>query len=266
SHRAVLAAQQAHVRPTVAQLGHPSRLVFVIPANAEIRFSLDGLLEWSNLELSVTGTAALGDTPTEDQIANAPAIQEPGSNHTAIELPYRLVISPTREVTWLHRWQPFTSRGRTELWHTRLALKAANGVVTELSRTTPAPLRAIWSPDYDPANLPFIVEDPQLGRTAMNNNDRHQLVVLTSAFDGYEVKHVVRFRRKAPATVYVRYVPQPFHADRLMLSSLGGWLRSRGEWEPPRRRPPTVFPSLDLSQLLQTIRVSRRDALPVAEA
>ena len=265
SQSAVLAAQKSHMRPTVAQLGHPSRLVFVVPANAEIPFSLDGLLEWSDLDLSVNDIAALGDTPTPEQIAKAPAIQEPGANHTAIELPYRLVISPTREVTWLHRSQPFTSRGRTELWHTRLALKDVNGVVTELSRTAPAPLRAIWSPDYDPASLPFVADDPQLGRTAMNNNDRHQLVVLTSAFHGYEAKHVLRFRKKAPVTVYVPYVPQPFHADRLMLSSLGGWLRSRGEWEPPRRRPPIVFPSPDLSRLLQNIHVVHRDAVPAAE-
>ncbi len=77
-----------HRLPTVAQIGHPSRLVFVVPAGAAIPFTFEGLLEWSKLDLSVNGIAAIGDNPTADQIAKAPAIHEPGPNETAIELPY----------------------------------------------------------------------------------------------------------------------------------------------------------------------------------
>ena len=225
--------------PTVAQIGHPSRLVFVVPPDAAIPFSFDGLLEWSKLELSVNGIAAIGDNPTAAQIANAPAIHAPAANETAIELPYRLVISPTRDVAWLHRPQPFTSRGRTELWHTRLALKSADGI-TELSKDGPAPLRAIWSSDYDPDKLPAVQNDPELGRTAMCGNDRHQIVVLTSAFHGYMLDHMLRARMKRPISISSPYVPQPFHADRLMLSSLGGWLRSRGQWDPPHGAQPVI--------------------------
>ena len=42
------AQDTAHVKhklPTVAQIGHPSRLVFVVPADAAIPFTFDGLLE-----------------------------------------------------------------------------------------------------------------------------------------------------------------------------------------------------------------------------
>lgn len=234
SKSANVAAQKALRKATVAQIAHPSRLVFAVPPGVAIPFSLEGLLEWSKLDLSVNGIAAIGDAPTAAQIAQAPGIREPSVNETALELPYQLVISPTREVAWLHRRQPFTSRGRTELWHTRLALKTATGI-TELSKTDLAPLRAIWSPDYDPNHLPPVVDDPELGRTAMCGNDRHQIVVLTSAFHGYEVNRILRARKKRPVTVTAPYVPQPFHADRLMLSALGGWLRSRGQWDPPHR-------------------------------
>ena len=247
SKTALAAPHPNHEIPTVAQIGHPSRLVFVVPADAVIPFTFEGLLDWSKLDLSVNGIAGIGDSPTADQIAKAPAIQQPGPNETAIELPYRLVISPAREVAWLHRSAPFTSRGRTELWHTRLALKTADRI-TELSKTELAPLRALWSPDYDPSKLPVVQDDPELGRTAMNGNDRHQIVVLTSAFHGYEVDLSLLF-----FTLTEPYVPQPFHADRLMLSSLGGWLRSRGQWNPPHRARPLVERRPDFAAILKNI-------------
>lgn len=51
------------------------------------------------------------------------------------------------------------SQGRTELWHTRLVLKVPTShenpdSITELSHNNPAPLRAIWSPDYNPISPP----------------------------------------------------------------------------------------------------------------
>jgi hypothetical protein len=246
------AAHKKPTKPTVAQIGHPSRLVFIVPADAEIPFSFDGLLEWSKLELRVNGIAAIGDNPSADQIANAPEIHEPSASETAIEMPYQLVISPTRDVAWLHRAQPFTSRGRTELWHTRLALKTGDEIA-ELSKTNLAPLRAIWSPDYDPNQLPAVQDDPNLGRTAMCGNDRHQIVVLTSAFHGYEVDRKLRARKKRPITISSPYVPEPFHADRLMLSSLGGWLRSRGQWDPPHRSQPVIRKPFDFAEVLKNI-------------
>jgi len=251
------AAERPKTIPTVAQIGHSSRLVFVVPPQAAIPFTFDGLLEWSNLELSVNGIAAIGDNPTANQIAGAPAIHEPAANETAIELPYRLVISPTRDVAWMHRLQPFTSRGRTELWHTRLALKAADGI-TELSKSDLAPLRAIWSPDYDPNKMPAVQDDPELGRTAMCGNDRHQIVVLTSAFHGYELDRTVHARKRRPITISAPYVPQPFHADRLMLSSLGGWLRSRGQWNPPHRAQPVIHRRPDFGEVFKNIDVLRK--------
>ncbi|HKI07120.1 MAG TPA: hypothetical protein VKA09_01870 [Nitrososphaeraceae archaeon] len=120
-----------------------------------IPFSIEGLLNWTGLDLNVSPIAAIGRSPSDDQVSNAPAIQPPAPNETAIELPYKLVISPNQEVVWKHRFGLFTSRGRTELWHTRLALKVPKTPITpdgtvELSRNQSAPLRAIWSLDYKP--------------------------------------------------------------------------------------------------------------------
>jgi hypothetical protein len=259
---------------TVAQLAHPSRLVFKVPPQMEIPFSTEGLLDWTKLELSVNGIAAIGDNPTSDQIAKAPAIAEPTETETAIELPYRLIISPTAEVAWLHRTSPFTSRGQTELWHTRLALKlkTQNNVdeqLLELSADQTAPLRAIWSPDFDSQELPLPRPDPDLGRTAMGNNDRHQIVVLTSAFHGYVADYTIEFPFVSPFALGPRistirdfgtislvrtgpFVPQPFHTTELMLSTLGGWLRSLGHWDPlPRPAPPPIFKAPDFGEIFK---------------
>ncbi len=272
---------------SVAQIGHSARLVFKVPPQTEIPFSTEGLLDWTNLELSVNGIAALDDNPTSDQIGKAPDIAEPADTETAIELPYRLIISPTAEVAWLHRRAPFTSGGQTELWHTRLALKVSKTPdtpdgVAELLDTNPAPLRsirlglpdsaplrAIWSPDFDPQKLPQPQPDPDLGRTPMDNKDRHQIVVLTSAFHGYVADYTIELSigplfgagRGIGAITHAGaisivltgpYVPQPFHATELMLSALGGWMHSRGHWDPlPRPAPAVIFKPPDFNEIFK---------------
>jgi type VI protein secretion system component Hcp len=247
-------ASSVFPRDSVARSANSSRLVFDVPPGSRLPFTIEGLLDWSALELAVSPIAALPPDPADEQIASAPAIRPPEPSETALELPYRLVISPNRQATWQHRRATFTSRGRTELWHTRLALKTRAGPV-EPSQAQPAPLRAIWSPDYDPYDPPKPESvDPHLGLTAMAPNDRHQLVILTSAFHGYEsevslpgLSLSLRDRRvRAPFSFTFPYVPEPFGAEFLMLSPLGGWLRSRGHWTPPRQvvRGFTVRPDL----------------------
>jgi hypothetical protein len=248
-----------------AELGTPARLVFMVPADARIPLSLEGLLDWSKLQLSVHPIAAIGPSPTQEQIANAPGISQPTPQQTALELPYRLIISPTADVAWDHRMEPLTTRGRTELWHTRLQIKTATGAI-ELSQEQPAPMRAIWSPDYNPNHPPPASKtDPDLGRTAMSPNDRHQIVILTSAYHGYEVD--VEFKLLAPSIKQLGaaspvklkftqpYVPAPFEASQFMLTALGGWLKSRGAWDPPRTAPPIVIgPRPDLLDIFARIR------------
>src|SRR5688572_8240605 len=51
-----------------ARMAHASRLVFKVPAQARIPFTVEGLLDWSALELSVNGIAAIGPNPTQAQI------------------------------------------------------------------------------------------------------------------------------------------------------------------------------------------------------
>ena len=271
-----LPGQPSPPRIANALLGRPSRLVFQVPPEAHIPFSLQGLIDWSNMELNLSPIAGIGPEPTVDEIESAPDITPPSPLDTAIEMPYGLTVSPNRDVTFEQRLIPFTSQGRTELWHTRLVTKTDTGT-SEISLEKPAYLRAIWSPDYKPDKVPGTAEKNQyLSRTAMSANDRYQIVVLTSAFHGYEVdlelpfflaantleaantldytKDLV-FTKLPKFKITVPYIPQPFVAEQFILSPLGGWLHSRGHWTPPRLSPKIVHPKPSVEDLLEVLRV-----------
>jgi hypothetical protein len=218
--------------PMQARIGGSSRLVFRIAAGPDVRipYDVDSLLDWSNYELVVSPLADVPPDPTPQERQNAPGIQAPTRLETSIEMPYRLVISPNHAVAWQNSQHAKSFAGLTELWHARLALKDNQGQISEISRLQPAPLRAIWSPDYNPNK--FTADDPPVfGQpdadwgvlTPMTPNDRHQLVILTSAFHGF-VKDT---------NDHTTYEPLPFFAEQMMLSPLGAWLKSRGNWEPP---------------------------------
>ena len=62
---------------------------------------------------------------------------------TALELPYRLLMSPIETARFLHRGLPFEHSGRTELWHTRMTTGK-----DDFGPDLPGKARALWSPDY----------------------------------------------------------------------------------------------------------------------
>lgn len=262
--------QPATGATSVAQFARPSRLVFDLPPGTRIPLSIAGLTDWTALAPRLNSIAAVPPSPSQAQIDAVPDIAEPGADQTALELPWRLWISPNADGRWANRTGPFTARGRTELWHTRLVLapSGAGAAPQELSVATPGMLRAIWSPDYtDPPPKPSD-QGPYLGLTAMAPNDRYQVVIETSAFHGWEVTTeftIVVGGRKIPIILTGPFVPQPFAAEQLMLSPLGGWLRSRGTWTPPFRSTPVFRPPPNLGQIFG-IAASGTGAAPAAVA
>lgn len=137
----------------------------------------------------------------------------PGPLETVIEMPYRLWLSPHSGAAWTHSLLPAVGhRNRIELWHTRLATHGSSGIVDEDNdyyRT----LRAVWSPDYDQKNVPEAGSKSFL--TSLDALDRHEIVALTSDFR------------------ISGYTPLPIWAKRMILTSYGAWLDSRGSWDPP---------------------------------
>ncbi len=160
-----------------------------------------------------------------------PRPANPSASTTAIELPWRLIISPHAGARWRHATKPARSEstGRTELWHTSMVTPRSDG--SEIMPPYADPnrtIRAIWArsgsgiekmvppmqgqwPDSNalppPGLNPF--------RMPMDNFDRYQIVHLSSNFS------------------VQGYSPEPVDTKLLMLSSLGGWLDSRGAWDPP---------------------------------
>jgi hypothetical protein len=167
-----------------------------------------------------------------------PRPKRPSATTTAIELPWRLIISPHSGARWRHATTPASSEftGRTELWHTRMVTPQSDG--NEIMPPNPDPnrtIRAIWArsgtgweamqppmqgnwPDPT-AELPNPKALPKPGtnpfRMPMDNFDRCQVVHLSSNFSVTD------------------YRPEAVDTNLLMLSSLGGWLDSRGAWDPP---------------------------------
>ncbi len=172
---------------------------------------------------------------------------EPLPQQTAIEAPYRLILSPHAGVGWAHSPTAVSTAAeendpnRFELWHTRMGVRQQDGTVDEDDdwyRT----VRAIWTPDYkmnpemgpvqagEPGGpiLPGKPNEDQLHnhanwpdyrpgavnpdgfRTSLSRDDRVQIVWLTG-----------------DPTIQKDFPERVVRAKNLMLSSLGAWLDTR---------------------------------------
>jgi len=223
---------------TPSRIAGPSRLVYSLPKNVtKIPYDLQSLLDWTDLSLVVSSVAKGSPAP--------PPITAPAADVTALEIPYRVILSPGSGATWVNSQVPVTHDGRTELWHARLAkiVKVTKGgkTVLEFQEASPQktmPLRAIWSPDFqDHRPLPDHSLDDEPFREGLSPRDRAQIVILTSGTSGY----YTLLAQNAPGP----WTPSPIHASRLFLSALGGWLTSRGNWFPlPVYKAPPVIAQL----------------------
>lgn len=241
-----------------ARLSGSSRLAFVVPSSVkELDCTLEALLRaCTEFEPSVVAGALPPAPVPRVQLAGpqtpppkpppkrAPA--KPKAHHTAIEAPWRLVLSPSRRGAWLHAREPVRHGAdgpggeRVELWHTRLAARAkagpvgAGGFIDDgryrwgraadgslgVRSVSAAPkdfqrsVRAIWSPDYveappdkTPPTPPPTIDMPF--RTTLDGHDRHELVALTTDY-----------LRLGPVATQRRAI----RADALVLSALGASL------------------------------------------
>lgn len=207
-------------------LSGPSRLVFKVPDEmAEVPFTLTELLNWSQYELSVAPNALPRDAATDAEPT------EPTPEQTAIELPYRLLISPDSSAGWAHAVEPVTHAGRTELWHTRLAVRqrAPGTAIFTINETAEPTVRAIWSPDIDGGGAePFIM--------SLNAEQRTEIVQLSSDFSLLDPANFRLGPDEHPEEL-PSYQPAPLEVERLLLSALGGWLSLASKWNFPDLGP-----------------------------
>jgi hypothetical protein len=160
----------------------------------------------------------------------------PGPFETAIEAPYRLIVSPSASEGWRHATAPVGSLEaphRVEIWHSRLGVRAERDGKLEVDERANSQriVRAVWArdregqelfeqqttvsfPDWRDLTWPRAIEKPFL--SSINGGDRHMLVRQSAESwpsDGGVI------------------VPDPVDVAKLWLSSLGAWLDLHGEWD-----------------------------------
>ena len=179
----------------------PSRLVYEVPEGTRITYTLEGVLgalEQLNLRVSPNATPA-GEPPAEER-----GPERPSDLETAIEAPYRLIVSPSDRGAFRHATTPIGPPDRAELWRTHLTVRTATGFDDD--DADQRIVRALWTrdselpaPGFDQPLIPF---------------DRTAIVDQTHGGNPANAK-------------------TPLQVSNLSLSSLGAWFDWKQSWEFP---------------------------------
>jgi len=213
-----------------SRISGPSQLVFTMDEqDLLIPFTTEGLLDWSNWTPVLDPLATFDSASEPPASSPAPVEGRPPQGVTSLELPWRLNISPGQTARWAHTGTlKEADRNIYELWHTRLGSYALDKnkkpIVNETSNDQT--IRAIWSPDFRNLTGVFPKHDPTKPfLMSLDQSDRNEIVHLTANF---QIDDPKGFR---PAAVPV---------EQLILSPMGGWLKSYGKWDPPQARLPSA--------------------------
>jgi hypothetical protein len=187
-----------------------SRLGFRLRSDLDsIALTLDELLDWTRFE----PVLAVTDASSGNQDQPPREVSEPLATETAIELPFRIMLSPEQSANWLHNARPVVHDGRIELWHTRL--------VPAESQVVAPQLWAIWSPDMD---TPAANDFPM----SLTADDRRQIVPISSDFkllDSSNFSHLDPDEIRELETLQLAR-RQRLAGEQLILSAYGGWLKA----------------------------------------
>jgi hypothetical protein len=169
--------------------------------------------------------AAAGARPRLQNLPSKPITvvnpAPPTSIETALELPTRLMLAPNRYAGWAHALTEVTSSSqRTELWHTRLGVRVGGSVDESDAHADARTVRAFWTRDagFNPTAAPPNPSGPWPDDTtwaAMKSLDRADIVFESAS---------------AQTSKGQARTPQAMQVNRLMLTSLGGWLDVRGDF------------------------------------
>lgn len=237
--------------PVTSVMSAPTRLAFQLPdALQSIPFTLRDLLDWTRLQTSVTANALPDPLPGEPGTA-APA--EPAATQTAIEVPYRLVLSPDASAGWSHSPVPVMRGDTAEVWHTRLGVRQDSQQVDESRLPT---IRAVWSRDPIPA-----APAPDPFPTSLTSVQRSAIAHLSSDFS----QTVTVLPPEAPpGGEEIPYLPPPLEARYLTLSALGAWTDLGGSWDFPESQT-RIFPSFPVTAWRQLVSQGRDQYVRVVE-
>lgn len=187
-------------RPSSHVAAGPSRLVYEVPEGTRITYTLEKVLEAiQTLRLRVApGATAMGES-------DGSGIEKPRDLETAIEAPYRLIVSPSARGAFRHESSSKGPENRSELWRTHLTVRKDDGTFDDEDDDQRI-VRALWTrdnelppPGFDQPLIPF---------------DRTAIVTQTHGGNPGNAK-------------------TPLETARLSLSSLGAWFDWKQSWEFP---------------------------------
>lgn len=178
----------------------PTRLVYEVTEGTRITYTLEKVLDAiQTLRLRVAPGA------TENGESNGSGIEPPRDVETAIEAPYRLIVSPSARGAFRHETSPKGPSDRSELWRTHLTVRRDDGTVDD-DDADQRIVRALWTrddelppPGFDQPLVPF---------------DRTAIVTQTHGGNPENAR-------------------TPLEVSRLSLSSLGAWFDWKQSWEFP---------------------------------
>ena len=201
-----------------ARAANDSRVVFELPKGTVIPYTVAGVLDaLTTLGLRVPPLAVPRVTATDPRPDDARDVPKaPAADHTAIEAPYRLIVSPNKKYGgFTHAANAVAApddSARVELWHTRLGVRKfdADGEFLEIDEKDAVlrTVRAVWNRDGEqPPNTPDFAG-------SLTATDRSDIV-----------------RLSADPTQPNPREPDPLDVERLYLSALGAWIDWRGKWD-----------------------------------
>jgi hypothetical protein len=209
-----------------ALLAGPTRVAFRVPdTTTEIPFTLSALLNFAQFQMNVV-PSALPPLPAGTVPSPLPELRAPTETETALETPWHLILSPHSQSTFAHSLAPVVRNGRTELWHSRLAVRKPSAtdptkfVADELDAAKRT-VRAVWANPFDINTFPPNADQGPF-RMSLKPLDRYQIVRLTADFS---------LTTKAEPFYNE---PQTISVEKLILSALGAWQSSRYVAEPPK--------------------------------
>lgn len=204
------------IGPSGHRAADPSRLVYEVPAGTRVPYTLEGVLEAiRGLRLRVSPNAVA--RPDADGNAPGPSgldPHRPDALETAIEAPYRLVVSPSPLGAFRHAVNPVGPDGlggpdgRVELWRTHLTVRTEEDGAftgTDDGDAHQRIVRALWTRDADGLPLPPFT-------ASLLPSNREAIVDQTH---GGARDNLLK----------------PLEVTRLSLSSLGAWFDWRQTWE-----------------------------------
>lgn len=232
-----------------ARLAGESRLVFEVPNTAlPMARTQQDFLSWIRWNPRLAPGARLATETSGPALAAPGATTADQAGETALEVPWRLVLSPLPGAAWAHLTtlpNP-TNAGAYEMWNTRLGVRKLLQTETQklvyASENGDRFVRAIWStdpafpPNVNPMPSSDVIDDDDNPKTKKPNTtvgDGDGDFALFEPFrTSLSPRNRVSIVRNSAGFNYAGKV-KPIDVNRLMLSPLGATLDVVGKWDDP---------------------------------